>query len=237
MRVSFHGVAGRPVVLPVEAGVHDDALRDRVGVVGLVADQVGVLAVGLVRQHVARVPQDGPLDRLRVGIDQQLVRVEAVPAGGVPRAVHPERVALPGADAREVPVPVEGGPLRQVDARLAVLAVEQAELDAGGVLAEQREVGAGAVPGGAEGKGPPRPHRHRATAPDHAGRRSVVPSKPASSSVASTIRSAPLTGTRASWSLKLPATRQSPRYDHDPWLAGTVRHATAAVRELRGAAR
>ena len=169
-------VPGRPrgaVALPVEPRIVDDALRDRVGVVGGVEHQVRVGAVGLVGEHVGRVPQDPALDGLRVGVDQQLVRVEAVALLGIPRPVHPERVPLAGPDVRQVAVPVERGALAQVHPRLAIVGVEEAQLHPLGVLGEEREVGAGPVPGRAEREGPPGPHAraHRATAADRAGSR------------------------------------------------------------------
>ena len=67
------------------------------------------------------------------------------PVLGVVRAVHPVAVALAGLHLRQVGVPDERVDLEQLDARLAAVVVEQAELDALGDLAEEREVRAGAV--------------------------------------------------------------------------------------------
>ena len=53
-----------------------------------------------VRERAPAVPQHRPLDRLRVRVDQQLVRVEPVPPLGSPGAVDPVAVALARADAR-----------------------------------------------------------------------------------------------------------------------------------------
>src|SRR5437763_10530907 len=69
----------------------------------------------------------------------------------------PEAVALTGADLGQVAVPGERGALAHRDPRLVVLLVEQAELDAGGVLGEQGEVRAAPVPGRAQRKRPSRP--------------------------------------------------------------------------------
>jgi hypothetical protein len=83
-------------------------------------------------------------------------------------AVDAVAVALAGADAGEVAVPVEGVALLERDALLAVVA-EEAELDALGVLAEEREVRPLAVPGRAEGERrarPDLPHRRGSTIPD-----------------------------------------------------------------------
>jgi hypothetical protein len=48
--------------------------------------------------------------------------------------VHPVRVALPRADARDVAVPVERSALAQVEALLVAVVVEEAELDTARVL-------------------------------------------------------------------------------------------------------
>ena len=159
MTVSCHGRRGGLDALPVEGRIDDDALRDRVGVVLVVQLEVGVLAARRdVRQHVREIPGDVALDRLRVGVDQQLGRVEAVAVLGLVAAVDAVAVALPGPDAGEVAVPVEGRVLAQRDALLGVGLVEEAELHPLGVLGEEREVRAVAVPG--------RPERKRATGPD-----------------------------------------------------------------------
>ncbi len=134
--------ARRAVVLPVEGLVDDQELGDRrlgVLVVGLEVG-VGVVARGHVGQRVGRVPPDRALDRLGVGVDEQLGRVEAVARLGVVDAVDAVAVARARPDAGQIGVPVERCALAQLDARLVVLLVEEAQLHALGVLAEQREV-------------------------------------------------------------------------------------------------
>jgi hypothetical protein len=54
-----------------------------------------------------------------------------MPGGRIPGAVHPEAVLLAGADAREVAMPAEFRPLRQIDVPDR-LPVEQTDFDAGG---------------------------------------------------------------------------------------------------------
>ena len=71
-----------------------------------------------VRKHVGALPADRAFDRLRVRIDQELVRVEAAARRRVVRAVHAIAVQLARADVRQVAVPVEGGALDERDARL-----------------------------------------------------------------------------------------------------------------------
>ena len=62
------------------------------------------------------------VDRLRVGVDQELVVVEAVALGGRVGAVDAVAVALARADARQVAVPVERGALADLDAGLLAVA-------------------------------------------------------------------------------------------------------------------
>ena len=163
-----HRGAQRAVALPLEARVDHYALRDRVGVVLVVGLEVGVLAAGRdVGQDVAEVEPDRPLDRLRVRVEQQLARVEAMALGRRVRAVDAVSVALARADERQVPMPVERGPLGQLDALLGAVGVEQGQLDAGRILGEEREARAAAVPCCAERErvaGPDLPHRTTAPA-------------------------------------------------------------------------
>ena len=106
---------GRPVVFPVEPLVDDDALRHCVGVVLVVQVEVGVVLTRDVGQDVGVVVGDGAVDRLGVGIEQQLHRVEAQPALGLVRTVNAVAVPRAGADAGQVAVPVERRPLADPD--------------------------------------------------------------------------------------------------------------------------
>jgi hypothetical protein len=72
-------------------------------------------------------------------------------------AVHAVAVALAGADARHVAVPVVGGAVGDGDALLGPVTVEQAQVDLGRVLGEDGEVRPLAVPGRAEGERASRP--------------------------------------------------------------------------------
>ena len=160
MTVSVHGVPSRRSPSQSKPGSTTNPLGIAVGVVLVVGLEVGdVGVVGDVGQRARLVPQDLALDRLRVRVDEQLAGVEAVALLGLVRAVDAVAVALAGADAGQVAVPVVGRALDHLDARLDVLgAVEQAQLDALGVLAEEAEVRPAAVPRRAE--------RERAAGPD-----------------------------------------------------------------------
>ena len=114
------------VVAPVEVRVDHDALGHEPG---RVAGGHPVRAVQLVAVQ-RRVPLDLPVDRLRVWVEQQLVRVEPVPAARLVPPVHPVPVPLAGLDAGQVPVPDERVDLVQLDAPFLTVGVEQAQLDA-----------------------------------------------------------------------------------------------------------
>src|SRR6478735_9002406 len=119
--------------------------------------------------------------RLRIGIDQELRGVEALAGVRVVRAVHAVPVALPWPDAGQVAVPVERRALLDVDPLLVPVPVVQAELDALGVLREEREVRALAVP--------LRPERERLTGPHGSHLSSTVVASKSATSVRSPRRS------------------------------------------------
>src|SRR5262249_5942520 len=109
------------------------------------------------------VQAHGPLAGFGVGIEQVLVRVEAMAGSGIVRPVHAIAVAQSRAGLRQVAMPHLDVALLELDPhRLPplVAVVEEAQLDPGGVLREQRKVDAGAVPGGPQWMGGPRPDPH-----------------------------------------------------------------------------
>ena len=147
------------VALPVEERVDHHA-------VGHVRGGVVVVGAVLVAEVVAEerlVPVDLAGGRLGVGVEQELVGVAAQALGRVPRAVDAVAVALARLDGRDVAVPDVGVDLGDLElglherAGLVGVGVEEAELDALGDLAEEREVRAGAVEGRAQGVGRTRP--------------------------------------------------------------------------------
>ena len=72
-----------------------------------------------------RVPFDLAVDRLGVGVEQQLGRVAAVSGSGFVGSVDPEAVALPRADPGHVAVPAQSSHLGERDARLGAVIVEK----------------------------------------------------------------------------------------------------------------
>src|SRR5262249_37363581 len=107
--------------------------------------------VGGIRGAEQLVPSRGPVDRAGEGIEQQLARVEALAARGIPRTVGAVAVAAPRAHPGPVGAPhavraaLEGDALDLAAAEV----IEEAQLDGARVLGPHREACAVAVPAGA----------------------------------------------------------------------------------------
>ena len=147
-----------PGAAPGEGGVDHLALGHERRAVALVERQIALgIADPVAEQRV--VPAQLAGQRLGVGVDQQLVVVEAMAGFGLVGAVDPVAVELPRAHVRQVAVPDLVGELRQRHpCRLGLaVRVEQAELDLLRVRRKQREIGPGAIPGGAQRIGQTRP--------------------------------------------------------------------------------
>src|SRR6185295_4651761 len=136
------GTPRRRVSRPVELRVDHHAARDerRTIQAGHGAERVAAD----VTKH-RRVPAQAPLHRPRVGIEQQLVGVAAMPGHGLVGPVHAIAVALPRPDPLEVAMPVRTLAMRQLQTALGAVGVEQAQLDALACLGEEAEVGAATV--------------------------------------------------------------------------------------------
>src|SRR4029453_105700 len=151
----------RAVVAPAECGLDHDALRHDAGAVGRAGDVAGRVVRILPGELGAR--RDRPAERPGIGIDQQLRGIEAVTVTGRPGPVHAVAVELPGPHVGETRVPHEAVSFGERDAcRFArvIRPVEQAELDRGGMLREEREVHPLAIPGGTERVGAAGPDAH-----------------------------------------------------------------------------
>ena len=148
MMVSSQGIFGpRLAAAPVEGLVDHDGLDHAARIVAAVERQVLARAADA-KAEMRIAPHQPPGQPPRIGIEQQLVGIEAVAVLGRIRAVHAIAVELAGRDVVEIAVPDVFGTLRQFDALelAAALAVEQAELDLFRVGREQRKIGAPAVP-------------------------------------------------------------------------------------------
>ncbi|BCW49297.1 hypothetical protein StoSoilB13_16390 [Arthrobacter sp. StoSoilB13] len=144
------------VAVPVEEGVDDHAqhhVRCGVSVIP------GVRVPHVVGEQ-GRVPIDLTMDGLGVRVQQQLVGVEPLAGVGVVGSVHPIAIFLSGLDLRQVAVPHVAVYLGDIYADFPAVVVEEAQLHFLGLLAEQREVGAGPVKGGSKRIGRSRPDFH-----------------------------------------------------------------------------
>ena len=152
MMVSCHGRCGRAIAPQVKAGSITRHLGMKRRAVALVERQILPWRRRPGSRTARRPSASVAGKRLGVGVEQQLVVVEAVAGLGLVRAVHPIAVELARAHVGQVAVPDLVGVLGQRDARDLALAgvVEQAQLDLFRVRREQREVGAGTVPGRAQ---------------------------------------------------------------------------------------
>ena len=132
MIVFSHGMRRRAVA-PGEGGVDDAGLQHEGRAVALVEGQV-VAGLDLVAEQ-RRVPLELADHLLGVGIEQQLVGIEAVAGRGLVGAVHAIAVDRARPRIGQVAVPDLVGVFGQCDALELALAaiVEQAELDLGGV--------------------------------------------------------------------------------------------------------
>jgi len=150
-----HGAA---VVTPGEGRFEHAALGHERRAVAAVERKV--LALAADRVAVERVaPAQLAHQVLRIGVEHQLVGVEAVALLRLVGAVHPVAVGLAGARLGQVAVPHAIGAVAQRNALqlLAAAIVEKAQLDLLGVLREESEVDALPVPGGAARVRPPGP--------------------------------------------------------------------------------
>src|SRR3954447_7539690 len=89
---------------------------------------------------------------LGIGIEQQLVGVEAVTVLRLVRTIDAVAVELSRRDVVQIAVPDVLGPLRQFDPLdlPSALAIEQAELDLFGIGGKQGKIGPSSVPGCSE---------------------------------------------------------------------------------------
>ena len=94
----------RPVAFPVEGGIDHHALGQVGGAVAVVGLDVTLGVAGPVAEERV-VPLERARDRLRVGIEQGLGRVEAMPLSGLVGPVDPEGVEGAGPYPRDVDVP------------------------------------------------------------------------------------------------------------------------------------
>src|SRR4051794_18497682 len=150
---------GAPILTPGEGGFDHPALRNVARIVATAKRQVPPRTSEPITKY--RVgPTEPPLQRLGVGVDQQLVRIEPMPVRRIEGPVNTISVKQVRASVRQIGVPDLVGIFRKHDARLFLEAgaIEQAKLDPFGMRRKNRKVHTLAVPSG--------PERVRATRPD-----------------------------------------------------------------------
>ena len=182
MTVSFQGTRGRTT--SSSSQLNEGSITIDFGIAGAESDVSSSsrsASPGTYGRTFAACQSTAPSIAFAYGIDQELRGVEALAGVRVVRAVHAVPVALPWPDAGQVAVPVERRALLDVDPLLVPVPVVQAELDALGVLREEREVRALAVP--------LRPERERLTGPHGSHLSSTVVASKSATSVRSPRRS------------------------------------------------
>ncbi|CAM4196786.1 hypothetical protein ROMU108268_19215 [Roseomonas mucosa] len=150
------GRGGGAVVAPGEALVHHQGLGHGHGTVAAVEGKVlAAVADAVAEERVG--PGDLPDQLAGIGVEQQLVRVEAVAAPGLVGAMGAQPVDEAGLRAGEIAVPDLVGAFRQGVAGqlLAARGVEDADLDLFRMGGEDREVDPETVPIGSERIRPP----------------------------------------------------------------------------------
>ncbi len=138
----------RPRLATVHEGLVDhDGLQHAPRIVAAVEGQILARAADA-EAEMRIAPHQPPGKPPRIGVEQQLVRIEAVAALRRIGTMDAVAVELPGRDVVEIAVPDVLGALRQLDALqlAAPLGVEQAELDLFRIRREQGKVSAAAVP-------------------------------------------------------------------------------------------
>ena len=146
----------RPIVTPGVGWSVDDAFRHHRRAVAPVRSQVAAVRSRTIAEQGV-VPADAAVQAPGIGIEEQLVRVEAVPAPRLVGAVHAIAVELSRLQAGDIAVPDLIRPLRQGEPLdlPAPLRIEQAEFDRRRMCGEEREVDALAVPYRPEGRRAP----------------------------------------------------------------------------------
>ncbi len=133
--------------LPVERGIDHPALRHRCRVVPPVEGQVRTRRPDLVSE-MGVAPAQLADHGAGVGIEEKPVRVEAMSLLGSVWPLHAKSVQCSRRSIGQIPVPDEVGALGQARAHhlAATALVEDADLDGIGVLGEDGEVDAVAIP-------------------------------------------------------------------------------------------
>ncbi len=130
---------GLAIVAPIEIALDDDAFRHAGGAVLDV--HLEIVAGSEIVGEDGLLPTDMAGDGPGIGIDEQLVVVEAVSVLRVPGAVDAIAIKLSGFDAANEAMPYKRGALAEGDAlALSAIGIEEADIDARGAFREDCEI-------------------------------------------------------------------------------------------------
>jgi len=139
-------MSGRPVVMPVEVLMREQAFRHGAGIVDLRADQVPLRRGRVISARRVEVPIRQRRDRCRKRVQEQLVEVESMPFPGLVRTIHTVGIELTGTNPFNPDVPhitravTSGVEIDDPGRRCIGGSLKQVQPNAGGVTAEESEV-------------------------------------------------------------------------------------------------
>ena len=177
-RVGQRGLGCR-IFAPLKGRVDHNRFRHGKGAVAGVEGQVCARAAHLVAHQGIR-PAQPPLQRAGIGIDQQLVGVEAVPGLGLIGAMGAKAIKRARHQARHALMPDVAVALAERQARgfLAPVGREQAQIDPFGMGRKDREIHAIPVETGPHGIGTARSHARSGRSGGQRGQRRLHPASP-----------------------------------------------------------
>ena len=148
-----------PIVPPRERRIDHHRLRHPRRTVPPIETQIRIGMPDLVPEQRI-TPRHRPINRPRIGIQQQLRRIEPMPRLRLPRPLHPIPIPHPRPRLRKVDMPHMLRLLRDRNARLPI-PLKQTKLDPSSILGKERKIDPRPIPGRAKRIGPPRPPTHR----------------------------------------------------------------------------
>ena len=138
------------IVAPGESRIDHRAFGYRAGIIAAIEREVRVRASDVEAEMRVR-PSPLAHDGLGVGVEQQLVGVEAAPAVRIIGTVDTVTVKEPRTRLRQIGMPDVIGLLLNVEPCHLVRTswIEETQLDSLGMLGEEREIDSSPIPGGA----------------------------------------------------------------------------------------
>ena len=142
----------RRVILPIESAIHHNTLRNARRTILIIHLQI--VSGGNVIREDRLLPVHMAADGFGIGINEQLIRVEAVATLRLPRAINTVAIQLSGFDVTNKSMPYVGGAFTQGDAvGLLPRCIEKAQVHPRGTFRKNGEVSALVGHSGAKRKG------------------------------------------------------------------------------------